>query len=93
MQADSWTLGLRVVISWCHQPRPFNSWSRRRGVQSCVNSPAGVIQRKNNLGLLEDANQISQVFENYFSVGFLNIHFLIYCYNLVVIEVYLYRVV
>ncbi|KAF3444254.1 hypothetical protein FNV43_RR13944 [Rhamnella rubrinervis] len=61
MQADSWILGLRVVTSSCHQPRPFNSWSRRRGVQSCLNSPAGVIQRKNKLGLLDDANPFCQV--------------------------------
>ncbi|XP_015879928.3 PH, RCC1 and FYVE domains-containing protein 1 [Ziziphus jujuba] len=61
VQADSWILGLRVVISRCHHPRPFNSWRGCRGVQSCVNSPAGVIRRKCNLGLLEDGSEFSQV--------------------------------
>lgn len=73
MQADSWILGLRVVISRYHHPRPYNSWRSCRGVQSCVNSPAGVIRRKCNLGL-EDGSEFSQV--DLLFCGYSNILFL-----------------
>ncbi|KAF5747997.1 putative Ran GTPase binding protein [Tripterygium wilfordii] len=55
VEADSWLIGLGAVITWNHRSRPFHGLRTGRGVRSCVNSPAGYIRRKHNLGLLEDA--------------------------------------
>ncbi|KAG8659812.1 hypothetical protein MANES_02G081100v8 [Manihot esculenta] len=60
-QADSWFIGLRDVISRCHRSRPFTGLTCNRGALSCVNSPAGYIRRKHNLGILENAAELSQV--------------------------------
>ncbi|KAJ6370767.1 hypothetical protein OIU77_001303 [Salix suchowensis] len=60
-QADSWFIGLRAVISRCHRSRPICVLKNHRGAQSCVNSPAGFIRRKHNLGILEDDTELSQV--------------------------------
>ncbi|KAK6256113.1 hypothetical protein SCA6_017418 [Theobroma cacao] len=60
-QADSWFVGLRAVISRCHNCRSTTTLRSRRGAQSCISSPAGFIRRKHNLGLAEDTNQFSQV--------------------------------
>ncbi|KAL5574147.1 hypothetical protein UlMin_023744 [Ulmus minor] len=60
-QAESWILGLRVLISRSNNSRPLNSLRSHRGAQSCVSSPAGFLRRKYNLGLLEDAAEFSQV--------------------------------
>lgn len=61
MQADSWLIGLRAVISRCHRSRPFPGLRSHGGALSCINSPAGFIRRKRNLGILEDATELSQV--------------------------------
>ncbi|KAL5810183.1 hypothetical protein ACOSQ4_026751 [Xanthoceras sorbifolium] len=61
VQADSWLIGLRAVISRSYHSRPFFGLRGRRGAQSCVNSPAGYIRRKHNLGLLDDATELSEV--------------------------------
>ncbi|XP_031281795.1 PH, RCC1 and FYVE domains-containing protein 1 [Pistacia vera] len=61
VQADSWFIGLRAVILRCHRSRPCASLRGRRGIQSCVSSPASYIRRKHNLGLVEDATELSQV--------------------------------
>lgn len=62
VQADLWLLGLGALISRCDHPRSSDVMWIRRGVQSCVNSPAGYFRRKHNLGLLgEDPNKFSQV--------------------------------
>ncbi|KAG7986247.1 hypothetical protein I3843_03G071000 [Carya illinoinensis] len=60
-QADSWNLGLRAVVSRCQHHRPLSRSRSRRGVQTCVSSPAGFFRRKHHLGLLEDADELSQV--------------------------------
>ncbi|KAF8015027.1 hypothetical protein BT93_H0730 [Corymbia citriodora subsp. variegata] len=60
-QADSWYLGLKTIISKCHHSRPYASFRSPSGVQTCVNSPAGFMRRKYNLGLLEDAAGFCQV--------------------------------
>jgi hypothetical protein len=49
------------VISRCHRSRPICVLKNHRGAQSCVNSPAGFIRRKHNLGILEDDTELSQV--------------------------------
>ncbi|KAG8662551.1 hypothetical protein MANES_01G123500v8 [Manihot esculenta] len=61
VQADSWLIGLRAVISRCHRSRPFPGLRSHGGALSCINSPAGFIRRKRNLGILEDATELSQV--------------------------------
>lgn len=61
VQAECWFLGLRAAISNCHCSRTFSCLREKRGIQSCVSSPAGFIRRKHNLGLLEDATELSQV--------------------------------
>ncbi|CAK7338884.1 unnamed protein product [Dovyalis caffra] len=60
-QADSWFIGLRAVISRCHRSRPICVLKNNKGAQSCVNSPAGFIRRKHNLGILDDDTELSQV--------------------------------
>ncbi|KAL1365428.1 hypothetical protein HN51_013456 [Arachis hypogaea] len=60
-QATTWFVGLRAVISRCQHPRPFSSLRSCKGVQSCVSSPAGILRRKKNLGLLDDTSQFAQV--------------------------------
>ncbi|XP_030474649.2 PH, RCC1 and FYVE domains-containing protein 1 isoform X1 [Syzygium oleosum] len=61
VQADSWYLGLKTIISKCHHSRPFASFRSPSGVQTCANSPAGFMRRKYNLGLLEDTAGFCQV--------------------------------
>ncbi|KAM7515922.1 hypothetical protein LguiA_005505 [Lonicera macranthoides] len=60
-QADSWFLGLRAVISRCQRPISLGTCENQRVAQSCVNSPAGFMRRKQNLGLSEEARRYSQV--------------------------------
>ncbi|KAF2290519.1 hypothetical protein GH714_014235 [Hevea brasiliensis] len=60
-QADSWYIGLRAVISRCHRSRPFTAVRSNGEAISCVNSPAGYIRRKHNLGIMEDATELSKV--------------------------------
>ncbi|XP_020535787.1 PH, RCC1 and FYVE domains-containing protein 1 isoform X2 [Jatropha curcas] len=60
-QADSWFIGLKAVVSRSHHSRPFTGLRNHRAAQSCVNSPAGYIRRKHNLGILEDPTDFSQV--------------------------------
>ncbi|KAL7192723.1 hypothetical protein ACSBR2_024524 [Camellia fascicularis] len=60
-QADSWCLGLRAVISRCHHSRLLVAPKTGRVAQSCVNSPAGYMRRKHNLGLSEETTKFSQV--------------------------------
>ncbi|XP_058787771.1 PH, RCC1 and FYVE domains-containing protein 1-like [Vicia villosa] len=60
-QAATWFVGLKAVISRCQQPKAFTSLRSCKGVQSCVSSPAGILRRKKNLGLLDDTSQFTQV--------------------------------
>ncbi|KAI4299662.1 hypothetical protein L6164_033097 [Bauhinia variegata] len=60
-QAASWFVGLRAVIFRSQHPRPLSSLRSCKGVQSCVSSPAGILRRKKNLGLLEDTADFTQV--------------------------------
>ncbi|XVF71022.1 hypothetical protein PTKIN_Ptkin12aG0001300 [Pterospermum kingtungense] len=60
-QADTWFVGLRAVISRCHNCSSITGVRSCRGAQSCISSPVGFIRRKHNLGLVEDKNQFSQV--------------------------------
>lgn len=60
-QAATWFVGLKAVISRCQQPKAFSSLRSCKGVQSCVSSPSGILRRKKNLGLLDDASQFTQV--------------------------------
>ncbi|KAF7831165.1 PH, RCC1 and FYVE domains-containing protein 1 isoform X1 [Senna tora] len=60
-QATSWFVGLKAVISQSQHPRPFSSLRSCKGVQSCVSSPAGILRRKKNLGLLEDTAEFTKV--------------------------------
>ncbi|KAL5577255.1 hypothetical protein UlMin_018954, partial [Ulmus minor] len=59
-QAESWILGLRVLISRSNNSRPLSSLRSHRGAQSCVSSLAGFLRRKYNLGLSEDAAKFSK---------------------------------
>ncbi|KAJ8753411.1 hypothetical protein K2173_019810 [Erythroxylum novogranatense] len=61
VQANSWLIGLRAIISRCQHSMPFTGPRSCIGVQSCVNSPAGYIRRKHNMGILEETVQFSQV--------------------------------
>jgi hypothetical protein len=56
------------VVSRCHRSRPICVLKNHRGAQSCVNSPAGFIRRKHNLGILEDDTELSQVLASLFLV-------------------------
>ncbi|XP_021823816.1 uncharacterized protein LOC110765074 isoform X3 [Prunus avium] len=60
-QCEYWILGLRALISRCRHPRPLSSLGSFRQVQSCLNSPAGPLRRKQNLGVMDDATEFSQV--------------------------------
>ncbi|KAK4274985.1 hypothetical protein QN277_018134 [Acacia crassicarpa] len=69
-QATSWLVGLRAVISRPQHSRTLSSLRTRKGVQSCVNSPAGFFRRKKNLGLLEDTVDFAQVHSLHVSPNF-----------------------
>ncbi|KAI3857638.1 hypothetical protein MKW98_028902 [Papaver atlanticum] len=59
VQAETWCTGLRALISSSNHLRILKS---RKGVKSCVNSPAGYTRRKHELGIvLEEPIEISQV--------------------------------
>ncbi|XP_059297178.1 PH, RCC1 and FYVE domains-containing protein 1-like [Lycium ferocissimum] len=60
MQAATWFLGLRAVISRSRHGLVENMKSKR-GVQSCISSPVGYMRRKHNLGLSVKKSRISQV--------------------------------
>ncbi|KFK41026.1 hypothetical protein AALP_AA2G075500 [Arabis alpina] len=60
-QADSWFKGLRAVITKHHNIRNSATLRASRGAQSCINSPAGFIRRKQNLGLLEESPDFTQI--------------------------------
>ncbi|CAA7020165.1 unnamed protein product [Microthlaspi erraticum] len=61
-QADSWFKGLRAVITKHHNIRTSTSLHRSsRGAQSCISSPAGFMRRKQNLGLLEETPDFTQI--------------------------------
>ncbi|CAH9094899.1 unnamed protein product [Cuscuta epithymum] len=54
MQAESWFLGLKALISKSHQNHRFLGVEKpkhRRGAQSCINSPASCIRKRQILGL------------------------------------------
>lgn len=51
MQADTWFVGLRAVISRTHHHRMVDPLKSKRGTHSCISSPAGYMRRKQNLGL------------------------------------------
>ncbi|CAH2065637.1 unnamed protein product [Thlaspi arvense] len=60
-QADSWFKGLRAVITKHHNARSSASLRTSRGAQSCINSPAGFLRRKQNLGLFEETPDFTQM--------------------------------
>ncbi|CAA2980685.1 Probable E3 ubiquitin-protein ligase HERC2 [Olea europaea subsp. europaea] len=60
-QAKTWFLGLRAVTSRSYCNRLWSTLKKRRGVQSCINSPSGFMRRKQILGLLEEKIRSSQV--------------------------------
>ncbi|CAD5316404.1 unnamed protein product [Arabidopsis thaliana] len=60
-QADSWFKGLRAVITKLHNIRNSANLRTSRGAQSCINSPAGFMRRKQNLGLLEETPDFTQI--------------------------------
>ncbi|WZZ45001.1 hypothetical protein YC2023_041260 [Brassica napus] len=60
-QAGSWFKGLRAVITKHHNARSSVNLRTSRGAQSCINSPAGFIHRKQNLGLLEETPDFTQI--------------------------------
>ncbi|KAF2314757.1 hypothetical protein GH714_033465 [Hevea brasiliensis] len=47
-------------LDLCQRHRPFTGLKSHTGALSCVNSPAGYIRRKHNLGILQDASELSQ---------------------------------
>ncbi|XP_019177516.1 PREDICTED: uncharacterized protein LOC109172733 [Ipomoea nil] len=62
MQAESWFLGLRAVISSSHHKRFLGTPKSKRGVQSCISSPASYMRRRQNLGLYPmDSTKLSKV--------------------------------
>ncbi|KAL1215201.1 PH, RCC1 and FYVE domains-containing protein 1 [Cardamine amara subsp. amara] len=61
VQADSWFKGLRAVITKHHNIRASTNLRTSRGAQSCISSPAGFIRRKQNLGLLEETPDFTQI--------------------------------
>nr|GEV43395.1 PH, RCC1 and FYVE domains-containing protein 1 [Tanacetum cinerariifolium] len=58
VQADSWFLGLKALISKCQNNEQLKNQKR---AQSCVNSPTSFIRRKYNLGFPKESIKISQV--------------------------------
>ncbi|XP_023763599.1 PH, RCC1 and FYVE domains-containing protein 1 isoform X1 [Lactuca sativa] len=58
MQADSWFLGLKALISRCED---FRHPENQRVAQSCINSPSSFIRRKYNLGISKETTKMSQV--------------------------------
>ncbi|XP_049382216.1 PH, RCC1 and FYVE domains-containing protein 1 isoform X2 [Solanum stenotomum] len=61
MQAETWFVGLRAVISRTHHHRMVDSLKSKRGAHSCISSPAGYMRRKQNLGLSAKTIRLSQV--------------------------------
>ncbi|KAK6797763.1 hypothetical protein RDI58_005465 [Solanum bulbocastanum] len=61
MQAETWFVGLRAVISRTHRHRMVDSLKSKRGAHSCISSPAGYMRRKQNLGLSAKTIRLSQV--------------------------------
>lgn len=59
-QADSWFLGLKSIISRSHHRRLFGTLKNQRWAQSCVNSPASYMRRKQILGITEETAKSSQ---------------------------------
>ncbi|KAJ8550184.1 hypothetical protein K7X08_033891 [Anisodus acutangulus] len=60
MQAATWFLGLRAVISRSRHGL-VDQIKSKRGVQSCISSPVGYMRRKHNLGLSVKKSRFSQV--------------------------------
>ncbi|XP_055803444.1 PH, RCC1 and FYVE domains-containing protein 1-like [Solanum dulcamara] len=60
IQAATWFLGLRAVISRSRHGLVDHIKSKR-GVQSCISSPVGYLRRKHNLGFSVKKNRFSQV--------------------------------
>lgn len=65
-QADSWFLGLEEVISRSRHCKIFSTVKTHRGAQSCINSPASFMRRKQILGLSGETNRSAQVFNPLF---------------------------
>ncbi|XP_060193697.1 PH, RCC1 and FYVE domains-containing protein 1 isoform X1 [Lycium barbarum] len=61
MQAETWFVGLRAVISRTHHHRMVDPLKSKRGAHSCISSPAGYMRRKQNLGLSSKTIRPSQV--------------------------------
>ncbi|KAI3451356.1 hypothetical protein Pfo_008021 [Paulownia fortunei] len=61
VQAESWFIGLRAVISRNYRKGMVGSLKKQRGAQSCINSPAAFMRRKQILGLSEEKTRSSQV--------------------------------
>ncbi|KAK4710048.1 hypothetical protein R3W88_004561 [Solanum pinnatisectum] len=60
VQAATWFLGLRAVISRSRHGLVEHMKSKR-GVQSCISSPVGYLRRKHNLGFSLKKSRFSQV--------------------------------
>ncbi|PIA64005.1 hypothetical protein AQUCO_00201359v1 [Aquilegia coerulea] len=61
VQAESWLVGLRALVSRSYLNKPFATLKSWGGAKSCINSPVGYSRRKHNLGLSEDPTKYSQV--------------------------------
>ncbi|KAL3525087.1 hypothetical protein ACH5RR_013459 [Cinchona calisaya] len=59
-QADCWFLGLKAIISRSYHRRLFGTSKNQRWAQSCANSPASYMRRKQILGLPEETAKESQ---------------------------------
>ncbi|XP_069150390.1 PH, RCC1 and FYVE domains-containing protein 1-like [Solanum lycopersicum] len=60
VQAATWFLGLRAVISRSRHGL-VDHMKNKRGVQSCISSPVGYLRRKHNLGFSLKKSRSSQV--------------------------------
>ncbi|KAK4347631.1 hypothetical protein RND71_033970 [Anisodus tanguticus] len=61
MQAKTWFVGLKAVISRTHHHRTMDPLKSKRGAHSCISSPAGYMRTKHNLGLSAKTIRPSQV--------------------------------
>ncbi|WOL05971.1 hypothetical protein Cni_G14702 [Canna indica] len=60
-QAESWCLGLTVLISSSLQPRPLANARSSRWAHSCANSPVGYISTNHKPGILQGSAKLAKV--------------------------------
>lgn len=63
MQAETWFVGLKAVISRTYHHRMVDPLKNKRGAHSCISSPAGYMRRKQNLGISAKTIKPSQVLD------------------------------